>query len=57
MGRQVTCLVEMTNAYKILVGKCEGKKPPTKSTFEWYDNINVEVRGTQNNNYITSLPS
>jgi hypothetical protein len=35
----------MRNAYSILVGKHEGKKPLGRTRSRWEDNIRVELRG------------
>jgi len=36
-------LGEMTNAYKILVGKREGKRPRGRSGRRWEDNIRMNL--------------
>jgi hypothetical protein len=35
---------EMRNAYKILVGKPEGKRPLGRSRHRWADNIKIDLR-------------
>jgi hypothetical protein len=35
---------EMRNAYIILVGKPEGKKPLRRPSCKWEDNIRIDVR-------------
>jgi hypothetical protein len=37
-------LVEMRNAYKILVGKAEGKRPHRRCRRRWEDNIKTDLR-------------
>jgi len=37
----VTCMEEMKNAHKILVGKSEGKGPLGRSTSKYEDNIKM----------------
>jgi hypothetical protein len=32
------------NAYRILVGKSEGKRPPGRPRCRWVDNIKMDVR-------------
>jgi hypothetical protein len=32
------------NAYRILVGKREGKKPPGRPRRRWVDNIKIDLR-------------
>jgi hypothetical protein len=34
------------NAYRILVGKPEGKRPLVKPRRRWVDNIKMDLRGT-----------
>jgi hypothetical protein len=36
----------MRNAYGILVGKPEGKKPPGRPRRRWVDNIKLDLRET-----------
>jgi hypothetical protein len=38
---------EIRNAYKISVGKLEGKKPFGKSRCRWDDNIKMDMRETE----------
>jgi hypothetical protein len=40
----VACVGEMTNAYKILVGKLEGETPCERSRCRWEDNIRMDLR-------------
>jgi hypothetical protein len=35
---------EKKNAYRILVGKPEGKKPPGTLRHRWVDNIKMDLR-------------
>jgi hypothetical protein len=35
----------MRNAYKILVGKPEGKRPRGRASRRWEDNIKMDIRG------------
>jgi hypothetical protein len=35
---------EMRNAFKILVGKCEGKRPPRRSGHRGEDNIKMDLK-------------
>jgi hypothetical protein len=37
---------EKRNAYRILVGKPEGKRPPGRPKRRWEDNIKMEFRET-----------
>jgi hypothetical protein len=37
---------EMTNAYRILVGEPEGKRPLGRFTHRWEDNIKMYLRET-----------
>jgi glucose dehydrogenase len=37
---------EKTNAYRILVGKPEGKKPLGRSRHKWVDNIKMNLKET-----------
>jgi len=36
---------EMSNAYKILVGKPEGTRPLRRTMCRWEDNIRMDLRG------------
>jgi hypothetical protein len=38
-------MVEKRNAYRILVGKPEGKRPLGRSRHRWVDNIKMDHRG------------
>jgi hypothetical protein len=42
--RHVTYMVEMRNAYKILVGNHEGKRSLRRSRHRWKDNIRMDLR-------------
>jgi len=42
-GRHVACMGEMRNAYNILVGKPEGKRPFGKLRHKWEDNIKMDI--------------
>jgi hypothetical protein len=44
MGRACSTLGARRNAYKILVGKPEGKRPLGRPICRWNDNIKVELR-------------
>jgi hypothetical protein len=35
------------NAYRILVGKAEGKRPPGRPKHKWVDNIKMDLRETE----------
>jgi hypothetical protein len=35
---------ETRNAYRILVGKPEGKRPPGRPRCRWVDNIKIDLR-------------
>jgi hypothetical protein len=37
-------MLEVRNAYKILVGKLEGKRPHGRSRHRWEDNIRIGLR-------------
>jgi len=39
----VICIGENRNAYKIFIGKSEGKRPSGKSRCGWEDNIRVDL--------------
>jgi hypothetical protein len=39
-------LMEKRNAYKVLVGKPEGKRPLVRPIWRWEDNINMYIRET-----------
>jgi hypothetical protein len=36
--------IYMRNAYKISVGKCEGKRPPRRPRHRWEDNIRMDLK-------------
>jgi hypothetical protein len=38
-------MVQMRNAYKILVGKPEGKRPLGRHRHRWKDDITIDLRG------------
>jgi hypothetical protein len=40
----VVCMGEMRNAYKILVGKPEGKRPLGRPRHRWEDDIKMGLR-------------
>jgi hypothetical protein len=44
MGRACNTNGEKRNAYKILVGKLEGKGPLGRPRRRWVDNININLR-------------
>jgi hypothetical protein len=44
MGRACSTYVEKRNAYRILVGKPEGKKPLGRPGRRWEDNIKMDFR-------------
>jgi hypothetical protein len=37
-------MLEKRNAYRILVGKPEGRRPLGRSTCRWVDNIKIDLR-------------
>jgi hypothetical protein len=43
----VACMGEMRNAYKILVGKPEGKRPLRRTRHRWENNIRMDLRGRE----------
>jgi hypothetical protein len=43
MGRTLTTRWEKMNAYRILVGKSEGKRPLGRTTRTWYNNIKMGI--------------
>jgi hypothetical protein len=43
----VAHMEEMRNAYKILVGKYEGKTPLRRSRRKWEDDIKIEFKGME----------
>jgi hypothetical protein len=40
----VTCMGEMRNAYRISVGKPEGKRPLGRPRRRWEDNTRMDIR-------------
>jgi hypothetical protein len=40
----VACIVQVINAYKILVRKSEGKRPRGRRRRRWEDNIRMDLR-------------
>jgi hypothetical protein len=36
---------ETRNAYRIMVGKPEGKRPLERPRYRWVDNIKMDLRG------------
>jgi hypothetical protein len=40
----VACMVEVRNAYSILVGKPEGRRPLGRPRHKWEDNIGMDLR-------------
>jgi hypothetical protein len=46
MGRAFSTNVEKRNAYRILAGKPEGKRPLGTPTRRWVDNIKMDLRET-----------
>jgi hypothetical protein len=45
MGRACSTNGETRNAYRILVGKPEGKRPLGRPGRRWVDNIKIDLRG------------
>jgi hypothetical protein len=43
MGRACSTNGEKRNAYRILVGKPEGKRPPGRPKRRWVDNIKTDL--------------
>jgi len=43
-GEHVARMGEMRNAYKILVGKLEGKRPLGRPGHRWKDNIRMDLK-------------
>jgi hypothetical protein len=35
---------EIKNSYKLLVGKCEGRRPLVRPRHRWEDNIRIDLR-------------
>jgi hypothetical protein len=44
MGRACSTNGENSNAYRILVGKPEGKRPLGRPRHKWVDNIKMDLR-------------
>jgi hypothetical protein len=44
MGRACSTFGEKRNAYMILVGKSEGKRPLGRPKHKWEDNIKMDLR-------------
>jgi hypothetical protein len=44
MGRECSTNAEKMNAYRILVGKPEGKRPLERPRRRWVDNIKMDLR-------------
>jgi hypothetical protein len=40
----VACMVEKRNAYRILVGKPEGKRLQGRPRYRWVDNVKMDLR-------------
>jgi hypothetical protein len=46
MGRECSMNGEKRNAYRILVGKPEGKRPLGRLIYKWVDNVKMDLRDT-----------
>jgi hypothetical protein len=46
MGRACSTNGEKRNAYRILLGMSEGKRPLGRPRCRWVDNINIDLRET-----------
>jgi hypothetical protein len=46
MGRACSTNAEKCNAYRILVGKLEGKKPLGRQRRRWVDNTEMDLKRT-----------
>jgi hypothetical protein len=44
MGRACSMNVEKMNAYKVLVGRAEEKRPLGRPTCKWVDNIKMDLK-------------
>jgi hypothetical protein len=44
MGRECNTNGKKRNAYRILVRKPEGKRPPARRRRRWVDNIKIDLR-------------
>jgi hypothetical protein len=44
MGGDVTCVGERRGAYRILVGRPEGRRPLVRCRCRWEDNIKMELQ-------------
>ena len=40
----VACIGERKGAYRVLVGKAEGRRPPGRHSRRWEDNIKMDLR-------------
>jgi hypothetical protein len=47
MGRAFSTVREKRNAYRILVGKPEGKRPPGRPRRRWMDSIKLDLEETE----------
>jgi hypothetical protein len=47
MGRACSTNGEKTNAYRILIGKSEGKRPPGRPRHGWVDDIKIDLRDVE----------
>jgi hypothetical protein len=45
--RHIACMGEMRNAYNILVGKPEGKRPLGRPRHRWEGNVRMDLREIQ----------
>ena len=44
MGRTITHMEQSRNAYRVSVGKPEGKRPLGRPRLRWQDNIKMDLR-------------
>jgi hypothetical protein len=44
MGRECNAILAKRNAYRIFVGKPEGKRPPGRPRRRWVNNIKMDLR-------------